>query len=96
MASNRIAGGDNIIVVNMENALNYSTDLSDDLHPNDNGYAKMANVWYDALVVSSRNRIEEVNHRLELRANGGPLGIPVFYNANGWDIDIANDFAGQD
>jgi lysophospholipase L1-like esterase len=92
MASNRIAGGDNIIIVNMENALNYSTDLSDGVHPNDSGYAKMANAWYDALADSSRNRIEEVNHRLELRNNGGPFGIPVFYNANGWNIDIAYDF----
>jgi len=49
MATTRIANGDNIIIVNMQYALNYSTDMADWLHPNDNGYAKMANVWYIAL-----------------------------------------------
>jgi lysophospholipase L1-like esterase len=49
MATNRIANGDDIIIVNMENALNYSTDMADNLHPNDSGYAKMANVWFAAL-----------------------------------------------
>jgi lysophospholipase L1-like esterase len=50
MATGRISNGDNIVIVNMENALNYSTDMFDNTHPNDNGYAKMANVWYNALV----------------------------------------------
>jgi lysophospholipase L1-like esterase len=50
MAQNRIATGDDIIIVNMENAINYTTDMADSLHPNDNGYAKMANVWFNALV----------------------------------------------
>jgi lysophospholipase L1-like esterase len=49
MATNRIANGDHIVIVNMQYALNYSTDMSDSLHPNDNGYVKMANVWYNAL-----------------------------------------------
>jgi lysophospholipase L1-like esterase len=49
MATTRIANGDNIIIVNMQYAINYSTDMSDSLHPNDNGYVKMANVWYNAL-----------------------------------------------
>jgi hypothetical protein len=50
MALNRIANGDDIIIVDMESALNYSTDMYDNVHPNDNGYAKMANVWRSALV----------------------------------------------
>ena len=49
MALNRIANGDHIVIVNMENALTYPADLYDDVHPNDNGYAKMAGVWYAAL-----------------------------------------------
>jgi len=49
MALSRIANGDDIIIVNMETALNYSTDMADYLHPNDAGYAKMAQVWYNAL-----------------------------------------------
>jgi lysophospholipase L1-like esterase len=51
MADLRIAGGDNIFVVDMESALTHPTDfLNDDLHPNENGYTKMAAVWYAALV----------------------------------------------
>ena len=51
MALNRIASGDDIIIVDMESALNYPTDINwDGLHPNDSGYAKMAEVWYNALV----------------------------------------------
>ena len=52
MADARIAAGDDIIVVDMEtdSGINYdATDMTDDLHPNDSGYAKMASVWYSAL-----------------------------------------------
>ena len=49
IVNNRIAAGDDLIMVDMEHALNYPADLSDGVHPNDNGYAKMANVWFDAL-----------------------------------------------
>ena len=47
---------DNIIVVDMENALDYPDDMYNDanpydkVHPNDDGYAKMAAVWLDAIV----------------------------------------------
>ena len=41
---------DNIIVVDMENALDYPDDIDDKVHPNDVGYAKMAEVWLDAIV----------------------------------------------
>jgi lysophospholipase L1-like esterase len=52
MATSRIANGDDIIVVDMESALDYniSVDMADEVHPNDNGYGKMAAVWYNALV----------------------------------------------
>ena len=46
---------DNVVVVDMElgAGLVYSTagggDLADYLHPNDNGYKKMANVWFSAI-----------------------------------------------
>jgi lysophospholipase L1-like esterase len=49
MAQSRIAAGDDILVVNMEPALNYATDMADSVHPNDSGYAKMADVWFNAL-----------------------------------------------
>jgi hypothetical protein len=61
MADARIAGGDNIIVVDMENdaGLIYSIDQSapygdgdmyDLIHPNASGYEKMAVKWLDALL----------------------------------------------
>jgi lysophospholipase L1-like esterase len=50
MASTRIANGDHIIMVDMENALSYPADLvSDGIHPTAGGYGKMATVWYNAL-----------------------------------------------
>jgi lysophospholipase L1-like esterase len=49
LANTRIAGGDKIVVVDMESALSYPGDLSDTLHPNDAGYGKMAAVWYAEL-----------------------------------------------
>ncbi|MEM3035883.1 MAG: SGNH/GDSL hydrolase family protein, partial [Thermoplasmata archaeon] len=49
MAENRIANGDEIVVVDQESALDYSTDMADNLHPNDSGYIKMANVWFNVL-----------------------------------------------
>ena len=52
MANARIANGDDIVIVDMENGASFAydvTDMIDDLHPNDAGYAKMANVWYEAL-----------------------------------------------
>lgn len=49
LAETRIAGGDNILIVDMESAINYPDDLSDNLHPNEGGYTKLANVWFTAL-----------------------------------------------
>jgi lysophospholipase L1-like esterase len=49
MAENRIANGDKIIIVDQESALNYATDMADDLHPNAAGYNKMADVWLPPL-----------------------------------------------
>jgi lysophospholipase L1-like esterase len=40
---------DKIVLVNQESALVCSNDFADDLHPNDTGYAKMADVWLGGL-----------------------------------------------
>ena len=47
MVLNRIAGGDAVVLLDMECGanINYSTDMIDTLHPTDAGYAKMAGVW---------------------------------------------------
>ena len=51
MALNRIndpVQPDRIVIVDMECSagLNYNTDLADTVHPNDNGYAKLAEKWF--------------------------------------------------
>lgn len=50
LAETRIANGDRMMVVDMENALIYPDDLTDEVHPNDAGYGKMAEVWRTALI----------------------------------------------
>ena len=69
--------GYSIIVVDMENALKYGTDMYDNLHPNNAGYAKMAEVWYNALINYWVKKDPET----------------VFYKANGWNFDVTEDFA---
>jgi len=51
MARRRIDSGDDIHIVDMQSGagLDYQTDLIDNIHPNDCGYEKMANVWFSAL-----------------------------------------------
>jgi hypothetical protein len=56
MAENRMASGDDIVIVDMEDsagliyALQPNGDMYDNLHPNADGYAKMADEWFDALI----------------------------------------------
>lgn len=49
MALTRIGNGDDIIIVDQQNALSYPAHLSDKLHPNATGYDKMADAWFTAL-----------------------------------------------
>jgi len=49
MANQRISNGDDIVIVDMENALLYPHDMADDLHPTPVGYGKMADVWFKAV-----------------------------------------------
>lgn len=53
MADGRIAGGDKLVLVDMENALIYPDDMdasSPSEHPNPGGYEKMAEKWYSTLI----------------------------------------------
>ena len=61
MVDARAAAGDLVTVVDQEAALTYPNDLADTLHPNAGGYAKMAGVWYAALVPLLRNRADFVS-----------------------------------
>jgi lysophospholipase L1-like esterase len=45
------AAGNSVSLVDMHSALGLS-DLADKLHPNDTGYAKMANIWFKAITTS--------------------------------------------
>jgi hypothetical protein len=86
MALNRIANGDDIIIVDMESALNYDigVDMADEVHPNDNGYAKMAAVWYNALVgYFSRFDFTISGYVMETDGNTPVEGVLIDANNNG-------------
>ena len=46
---NSHANRENIFIVDQENALTYPNDLGDEVHPDETGYNKMADVWYSEL-----------------------------------------------
>jgi len=48
-AQQKIQQGEKIIIVDMENALDYTKDMADMTHPNPAGYEKIAKQWFDAL-----------------------------------------------
>jgi lysophospholipase L1-like esterase len=89
MARERIRSGDRIMLVNMEDALDYSKDMNDLLHPNQTGYEKMAKVWLAPLLellplptpprllpMPTINAWVDKELRLQLRATGSPA--PAF------------------
>jgi len=43
------SAGKHVVMVDMYNGLNSTTDFADFLHPNDLGYARMAEIWYEGL-----------------------------------------------
>jgi CubicO group peptidase (beta-lactamase class C family)/lysophospholipase L1-like esterase len=49
LVQSRLAAGFKILLVDHESALLYPDDMSDLLHPNDTGYAKMADVWFEGI-----------------------------------------------
>lgn len=93
MALSRIAAGDDIVIVDMENALNYSIGMYDNLHPNESGYAKMAHVWYEAINGCLEDGLYERNHRLEFVSSGKHNNLTKFYIANGWRLDANESFS---
>jgi hypothetical protein len=48
-ADDLIAGGKKIIVVDMESALDFTDMSSDMLHPNEKGFSKMADIWFNKI-----------------------------------------------
>ncbi|MCK5136599.1 MAG: T9SS type A sorting domain-containing protein [Bacteroidales bacterium] len=51
MAQSRINNGDHVVIVDMEcgAGINYYTDIIDQVHPNQTGYDKMADKWFEAI-----------------------------------------------
>jgi Concanavalin A-like lectin/glucanases superfamily len=49
MVQQRLDRGGKLIMVDMESALTYPDDMIDELHPNQDGFNKMAVVWYNSL-----------------------------------------------
>jgi lysophospholipase L1-like esterase len=95
MALNRIANGDDIIIVDMESALDYNNgaDMADETHPNDNGYGKMATVWYNALVdYFSRVDFTIYGYVVELDGNTPVEGVLIQTDDN--DINSVTDANG--
>jgi lysophospholipase L1-like esterase len=78
MAQSRIATGDDITIVDMEHALNYATDMYDYLHPNDVGYPKMANVWF--------NTLDSIINPPSITSE--PIVIATVYQLYSYDVDI--------
>lgn len=52
VVSSWVAKGKNIATVDLFNPINSVTDLADDLHPNAQGYTKIAQEWYNAITIA--------------------------------------------
>ncbi len=94
LVQNRIANGDLLAMVDLEHALNYSTDMADTLHPNDNGYLKMAQQWYNAL----SNVVTTECQRADINSNNNVNFVDYAKLVENWmqegtiiDGDIDND-----
>ncbi|HVO76334.1 MAG TPA: GDSL-type esterase/lipase family protein, partial [Ignavibacteriaceae bacterium] len=95
-ANTLIAQGRKIVVVNMEAALNYPADLSDDKHPNTTGYQKMANAWFHSI----QGYYQPVLVGPDSNAVDRPVNVTLNWNAppaaNGstvYELQVATDIA---
>ena len=83
----RVAAGDNLMLVNMQSAIDYCSDMYDSVHPNDSGYVKMANIWRPAVM-------EAIIASSVLTADIDQSGIVDFSDysliAEYWDEDEPN------
>ena len=81
MALSRISNGDDIVIVDMDYALNYPDDMKKDgVHPlYPTGYEKMADVWYNAIS-------ERIDQPPVADANGpytGTEGVAITFDGSG-------------
>lgn len=100
MARSRINLGDKILIVNMQTdagiiytidkSLPYSGDMYDDLHPNDSGKKKMANLWFKALKLIlpvSTKSAPVINSEPDTL---GYAGLPYKYDVNATGVGAPN------
>ena len=88
MVATRVAAGQKLSVVDMYGALGWA-DLSDGVHPNAAGYAKMAQVWYDGIVAVTSGGGVNLPPTVSLVSAGAPFTAPanVTLNASANDSD---------
>ncbi|MEF2277743.1 GDSL-type esterase/lipase family protein [Deinococcus sp. YIM 134068] len=72
----RANAGKKVTLVNAASALT-TADLADGVHPNEGGYGKLANVWYDALVGTPDALTPQGAASRPLPATNQPLHIPT-------------------
>jgi lysophospholipase L1-like esterase len=93
MALARIAGGDDIILVDQENALTYPGDMADSVHPNDAGYGKMADTWFATLnAILPVSGVSTVSNVTLAASSPGQLttdDLTCTYNLNGDAVTAA-------
>ncbi len=107
MANVRILSGDHIIVVDLENdaGLNYqlepSGDMRDNLHPNQNGYNKIAQLWFDNLITvlpAITPNLPVAPGGLSAIASSGTISLQWNDNSlieTGFKVERANPVTGQ-
>jgi lysophospholipase L1-like esterase len=79
-ASHRALGHD-VVYVPMHDALDIGTDLNDGLHPNAQGYQRMASAWDAALHTAASTHAVDVTG-----AGGGPGGGSAY--SVGWEFSV--------
>ena len=96
----RASAGKKVLLVDMQNAQNglqAPGDLSDGLHPNDQGYSKMAQVWYGGLQQAGNQNL--ISHATEDKATTSGGGEGACKGSLSWYnnyADIASGVAQSD
>ncbi len=101
MVQTRISNGDDIMIVDMENGagIDYMTDMHDELHPNQTGYGKMADLWLSALKTVIPTHVWTLDEAsspyadVYRDANGTCAAVGCPTQTTG-QIDNAKDFSG--
>ena len=97
LVESRTSNGDKISIVDVQNALDYDTDMDDDnWHPNDLGYTKIADVWYEELIriftdTTEAPVLEIAPSEFMTSSDSGETIISIESN-NDWSITINDEW----